>query len=75
MADVAAFEALPEETQALARKVLTGGAGPHAVDQALAAKLYRQGWEDCGDEMGTPYLSDSRARDAAAAILKKGVQP
>ena len=69
VADVAAFEALPEETQALARLVLTGGSSP---EKAALAKAYRAGWEDGVDqvEVDRPHLSNKEAEEYAERVLK-----
>ena len=69
VADVTAFEALPDEVQALARKVLTGG---HSAEKAALAKAYKDGWEDGVEqcEIERPYLSDKEAEEYAERTLK-----
>ena len=47
VADLHAFESLPDDVQQLARRVL----GAAAVPDPNAIKAYRQGWEDGCDDM------------------------
>lgn len=61
VADLAAWDALPEETRRLASKALLG----HAHAQPLAGSIkdaYIAGWEDCRD--ATEIVQDERAEDS-----------
>lgn len=70
VADVAAFEALPPEVQALARRVC---GDPEVIVTSLEAvtEAYQQGWDDCDSawQDAGPYLPTGAAEEAAREIL------
>lgn len=63
VADVVAFESLPDEVQELAKRVLgPSDPGGSVVD------AYEAGWEDCADEMSHPMCP---GRDRIVDTLKR----
>jgi hypothetical protein len=72
LADVLAFEALPVETQELARRVVGAASAPDDL-VALVAKAYEEGFEDCADEIdiSRPHCSERHAKVRAAQIIKE----
>lgn len=70
VADLIAFEALPEATQKLARRVCTD---PTDLDDLQAA--YLCGFEDAAEEVEIIRPSRPRAREIVAALKDAGVLP
>ena len=72
VADLLAFEALPEGVREIARRALGASGVPDVYIEALA-KAYQAGFNACADDFEPPYCSDRESRRVAEAIAKGGL--
>lgn len=73
VADVLAFDSLPDATKALIERIYgeAPAEGTKLYTEEDMREAYEAGWEDCGEEIEAPWMSPSRM-DYYMQSRKKG---